>query len=428
MASDSAGRKTANGQSEHSSSWVTQAAIDEVFTEKEKKTTTIKIKKPGPKQAKPGNWKETEIEGEAKKNDESTQRASPLINPVPPEIAAAFPSGRPMEDKPDVVQCKHCKKPVLRTAAAKHIQECLDQKQKKAKLKKEKKEEREKAQRKAEGKDDEKEDADGASIIGEKPKGARKTAADGDDATAKKTKKRKAEGDISEKAPKKKKKDEPKPKVPKQKGPVDVEKQCGVPLPNGAQCARSLTCKSHSMGAKRAVPGRSLPYDILLAQYQKKNQAKQQKAAIDANAPVLDDFEPTGPIDSDEERDQVFAALARARPKPLATSFRISTKVRYQNIRVKEMLQSALGGRNGAGLFSVKPRGADADGVGRGGEVQPPGSATLLGDAAFASPVLTQTPTVEGFPHERRPSIVGPRQTPGLGSRQGSISSTVGVV
>jgi len=59
-------------------------------------------------------------------------------------------------------------------------------------------------------------------------------------------------------------------------GPVDVERQCGVILPNGMPCARSLTCKSHSMGAKRAVPGRSLPYDMLLAAYQKKNQAKQQ--------------------------------------------------------------------------------------------------------------------------------------------------------
>ena len=59
-------------------------------------------------------------------------------------------------------------------------------------------------------------------------------------------------------------------------GPVDVEKQCGVMLSNGQPCARSLTCKSHSMGAKRAVAGRSLPYDMLLAAYQKKNQAKQQ--------------------------------------------------------------------------------------------------------------------------------------------------------
>ena len=61
---------------------------------------------------------------------------------------------------------------------------------------------------------------------------------------------------------------------------MDVEKQCGVLLPNGAMCARSLTCKSHAMGAKRAVPGRSMPYDMLLAAYQKKNQAKQQSTSI----------------------------------------------------------------------------------------------------------------------------------------------------
>jgi hypothetical protein len=35
------------------------------------------------------------------------------------------------------------------------------------------------------------------------------------------------------------------------------------------------------MGAKRAVPGRSLPYDMLLAAYQKKNQAKQQSRSFE---------------------------------------------------------------------------------------------------------------------------------------------------
>lgn len=69
---------------------------------------------------------------------------------------------------------------------------------------------------------------------------------------------------------------------------MDVEKQCGVLLPNGQPCARSLTCKSHSMGAKRAVAGRSLPYDMLLAAYQKKNQAKQQsKSGLVAGNPSL---------------------------------------------------------------------------------------------------------------------------------------------
>lgn len=68
-------------------------------------------------------------------------------------------------------------------------------------------------------------------------------------------------------------------------GPVDVERQCGV-LKDGVACARSLTCKSHSMGAKRAVPGRSLPYDMLLAAYQKKNQAKQQ-SMYSVSTPLL---------------------------------------------------------------------------------------------------------------------------------------------
>jgi len=59
-------------------------------------------------------------------------------------------------------------------------------------------------------------------------------------------------------------------------GPVDVERQCGVMLPNGQPCAKSLTCKSHSMGAKRAITGRSLPYDMLLAAFQEKNRARRQ--------------------------------------------------------------------------------------------------------------------------------------------------------
>jgi hypothetical protein len=53
--------------------------------------------------------------------------------------------------------------------------------------------------------------------------------------------------------------------------PIDLDKQCGVIQGlNNLPCTRSLTCKSHSMGAKRAVEGRSQPYDVLLAAYQKK--------------------------------------------------------------------------------------------------------------------------------------------------------------
>lgn len=194
---------------------------------------------------------------------------------------AAFPTGKPREDQLETVICKHCKRPVLKQTAADHIRSCLRAKQEKARKKKEARDAANRAKEKAADKDgDDKDDdkADGEDAM-KAQKGAKKSAVKGmaDDGT-KKGKKRKADAeDEKDKEPKKKKKkDEPKPKVPKPKGPVDVEKQCGVTLPNGAQCARSLTCKSHSMGAKRAVPGRSLPYDMLLQAYQKKNQARQQ--------------------------------------------------------------------------------------------------------------------------------------------------------
>lgn len=157
-------------------------------------------------------------------------------------------------------------------------------------------------------------------------------------------------------------------------GPVDVEKQCGVLLPNGQPCARSLTCKSHSMGAKRAVAGRSLPYDMLLAAYQKKNQAKQQsksvlvistletnmmtnyatEAALDANAPLEDDDEANaGPVDSDEETAAVMNALARWNPQPvMPPPVFAPLKRTYQLARLHEQLQAATnGGRNN--IFKV---------------------------------------------------------------------------
>ncbi|KAL8881378.1 MAG: hypothetical protein Q9198_001411 [Flavoplaca austrocitrina] len=177
------------------------------------------------------------------------------------------------------------------------------------------------------------------------------------DITSKKSKKRKAdlEGDKEPKKKKLKKDEPPKPKLPKPKGPVDVEKQCGVVLPNGGYCARSLTCKSHSMGAKRGVPGRSMPYDFLLAQYQKKNQAKQQKAAMDANAPLIDDTDANVPVDSDEEKDAYMAGLARWRPQPLAQHVSVGCRPKYNRIRIKEALGQALAGQSGSNMFAVRP-------------------------------------------------------------------------
>lgn len=66
---------------------------------------------------------------------------------------------------------------------------------------------------------------------------------------------------------------------PTDKHLIDFDKQCGVKLPEGGYCARSLTCKSHSMGDKRAVEGRTEPFDTLLAEYHRKHQTKIGAAA-----------------------------------------------------------------------------------------------------------------------------------------------------
>ncbi|TPR08460.1 hypothetical protein CAN33_004295 [Aspergillus niger] len=285
------------------------------YAEKDIKPGKIKLKKSAASAAKSGK----------KKGDvpESPGSSSPILPDIDEKTMAAFPTGKPREeDHLETVICKTCKRPVLKQNAVEHIRGCIRAKQEKARKKKE--------ARDAANRAKEKGDKDGDEDVGagEKGEGA---------------------GDDSMKGQKSAKKSA----VPKPKGPVDVEKQCGVTLPNGAQCARSLTCKSHSMGAKRAVPGRSLPYDMLLQAYQKKNQARQQKAAIDANAPLQDDLDNNGPVDSDEEKDTVMAAISRSHPYPMVTHTLISTKKKYQYVRIKEMLSHALGGSRGGGLFST---------------------------------------------------------------------------
>src|ERR1700761_8442191 len=217
---------------------------------------------------------------------------------------ANFPGGA--QESLETLVCKHCKKSILQRTAKAHVALCLKSKQDKARKKKEAREAAQRAKERAERADDEDDDDDDVKGSGRKDGAA-------DDDGVKKGKKRKAEGDDDKEPKKKKKKEEPNTKAPKPKGPVDVENQCGVTVPNGAQCAWSLTCKSHSMGAKRAVPGRSLPYDMLLAAYQKKNQARQQKAAIDANAPAMleEDLDPTlnGPVDWAEEKEVELAPI-----------------------------------------------------------------------------------------------------------------------
>jgi SAGA-associated factor 73 len=89
--------------------------------------------------------------------------------------------------------------------------------------------------------------------------------------TGKNGKKRKADDPLDDPSASKKKKATPKVTKGRLKGPVDLTKQCGVINDKGLPCSRSLTCKSHSMGAKRSVPDRPRDYDELLLEWNRAN-------------------------------------------------------------------------------------------------------------------------------------------------------------
>ncbi|KAF3289621.1 hypothetical protein TWF173_010725 [Orbilia oligospora] len=338
-------------------------AADNVFTEEDRVPKRLKLSSP--------LGSNLDKAAPEKKNDASY--ALFVNSRLSEQEAAHLPFGRPLLDESEIIQCKHCKKPILRPLAQSHIKACLKVK---AEAKKERKLAKEaasgkvdlkKTKEKAEGKEgedkEEKAKASKPATTGAtaseavksttktatKTKagaGAKKKAEDEGAAENKNSKKRKATADDDKakagEGPKTKKTKKEKP-APKPKGPVDVERQCGVPLPNGQLCARSLTCKSHSMGAKRAVQGRPAPYDTLLLAYQKKNQAKQQKAAINASNPAPDDLETNSlHVDSDEEMEFVMAAVARSNPQPIVPTILLSSRQKYNHRRFTLMLGAAL--------------------------------------------------------------------------------------
>lgn len=349
---------------------------------------------------KPGNYEST-ITGNT--ITRSRDASSHGMNAVPSMIAKAFPTGKVMADTPTVLKCNHCKRPVLKHAMPAHIARCLDKKQEKQRRKKEAKDARHAAARRektsqngGDGSDDDNDDL------------GSKTAGKTGDLAGSAGKKRKAldEGADDGSRKKKTKKEAANSKQPRLKAPVDVEKQCGVELPMGGQCARSLTCKSHSMGAKRAVPGRSAPYDKLLNEYQRKNQAKLQKAAFDANAPNPDDEgNEGGPVDSEEEKDAVIAAIGRAwGGQPLYQAQRAPLGRKYEYNRIKGMLSSALGGKSGGGLFG-SVGGAGGGFFGAAVPAPPPGDETVVVHARKGS-VIPGARSMMAPAATRKPSIV----------------------
>ncbi|KAK9480583.1 SCA7, zinc-binding domain-containing protein [Lipomyces japonicus] len=295
----------------------------------------------------------------------------------------ALNSTHPLSDKLHYVICDLCNKPFLKSIIASHVRECLEQQHRSSEARSQKNNElasndgkRKDSVRFASSSDksgNKSGNATNATANSESNGSAKSNGIGGSGGTggndgndnnnngksdkpvktkkekekddkekdgSKATKKRKADT-ASEKQPPKKKKKQVLKAAPKPKGPVDVERQCGVPLPNGGFCARSLTCKSHSMGAKRNVPGRSQPYDVLLAAYQKKNQMKQ--AALTSSQQLAEDMElANGPVDSDEEVESVMEGVGKAFPLPIEKKVIMPVKMKTHFFRMREMFASAF--------------------------------------------------------------------------------------
>lgn len=155
---------------------------------------------------------------------------------------------QPLDPEFGNVICTHCSKPVLKSAILEHTANCKKIRQGGAVK-----------------------PTISISQASNTSAAASSALASGADDPKKNAKKRKASDmdgpDLTSPAAKKRAKPTPRVTKGRMKGPVDVDRQCGVINDKGLPCSRSLTCKSHAMGAKRAVEGRSKSYDELLLEW-----------------------------------------------------------------------------------------------------------------------------------------------------------------
>lgn len=68
--------------------------------------------------------------------------------------------------------------------------------------------------------------------------------------------------------------------------PVDKDTQCGLELYGGRYCQEKLSCKKHPTVCKRAVRGRSRPFDVLLLeQMDEEAEAKVRRGGYEMGMP-----------------------------------------------------------------------------------------------------------------------------------------------
>ncbi|ORE06991.1 SCA7-domain-containing protein, partial [Rhizopus microsporus var. microsporus] len=119
--------------------------------------------------------------------------------------------------------------------------------------------------------------------------------------------------------------------------PLNLDRQCGVLIPpTNEPCTRAITCKIHSVGAKRAVAGRSQSFNDLIAVYQKKGIGRPQdlKIVLEESREQENSQQETD-IDYDEETESVYIAVKEHKPQPLGERqvFYVQRKRKYFKIR-----------------------------------------------------------------------------------------------
>ncbi|KAM8930780.1 ataxin-7 [Pelodytes ibericus] len=108
----------------------------------------------------------------------------------------------------------------------------------------------------------------------------------------------------------------------------DPDIHCGVvDVDTKKPCTRSLTCKTHSLGYRRAVQGRKKRFDVLLAEHKNKTREKEllRQAEHQQQTPALREPNPV-PSKSSQELHQTSHALTTPEVKPSVPS-----KAKLQN-------------------------------------------------------------------------------------------------
>ncbi|MBZ3875894.1 Ataxin-7-like protein 1 [Sciurus carolinensis] len=101
----------------------------------------------------------------------------------------------------------------------------------------------------------------------------------------------------------------------KEEREFDPNKHCGVLDPETKKpCTRSLTCKTHSLSHRRAVPGRKKQFDLLLAEHKAKSREKEVKEHLLTSTREILPNQP-GPV-----QDSLLGSSGSSGPEPKVAS------------------------------------------------------------------------------------------------------------